>query len=170
MPDLFVRFGGHKYAAGVTLEVDRVDEFRERFRAYAASRLKAEDLLPELAIDGVLALRDVNDRSFEEVMALAPFGNGNPQPVFAALDVEVAGPPAALGEKHLRVCVKQDRRSLSLKAWNFAERAAELAAGARVDVAFTLEEDARSAARGYPGWAPVLRQVRPAEQWREAHA
>ena len=53
-------------------------------------------------------------------------------------------------EKHLRVTVRQNGRTLTLKAWNFADRAAELAAGARVDVAFQLEEDAYSAARGYP--------------------
>ena len=54
MPDLFARFGGHEHAAGVTLEESRVEEFRERFNACAASRLTAEDFLPEIAIDGVV--------------------------------------------------------------------------------------------------------------------
>ena len=104
------------------------------------------------------------------MFALAPFGHGNPPPLFAALDVEVAGPPAAWLEKHLKVMVRQNGRTLALKAWNWAARAAELPAGARVDVAFALEEDTRSAARGYPGWAAVLREVRPAAQAREAGA
>jgi single-stranded-DNA-specific exonuclease len=65
-------------------------------------------------------------------------------------------------EKHLRVTVRQNGRVLVLKAWNFAERAAEFEPGARVDVAFRLEEDAYSASRGYPGWAAVLKDVRPA--------
>ena len=65
-------------------------------------------------------------------------------------------------EKHLKVMVRQNGRTLALKAWNFAPRAAEFAAGTRVDVAFAIEEDAYSAARGYPGWAAVLREVRAA--------
>jgi uncharacterized protein with beta-barrel porin domain len=65
-------------------------------------------------------------------------------------------------EKHLKVMVRRNGRGLALKAWNFAARAAEVPAGARVDIAFALEEDAYSAARGYPNWAAVLRDVRPA--------
>jgi single-stranded-DNA-specific exonuclease len=159
MPDLFVRFGGHEHAAGVTMECGRVEEFRARFQAYAAARLQPEDFLPVLAVDGVIDLSEITDRSAAEVFSLAPFGHGNPPPLFAALDVEVAGPPAPWNEKHLRVMLRQGRRSLALKAWNFAGRATELTAGARVDVVFALEEDAYSLARGYPGWAAVLRDV-----------
>jgi single-stranded-DNA-specific exonuclease len=65
-------------------------------------------------------------------------------------------------EKHLRLTVKQNGRFLKLKAWNFADRETEVTQGARVDIAFALEEDAYSAARGYPGWCAVLRDVRPA--------
>ena len=164
MPELFVRFGGHEHAAGVTIEASRVEEFRERFNRYAAANLAPEDFLPHLPVDAVVDLREISDRSIDEVFALAPFGHGNPPPLFAALDAEVAGPPAVWKEKHLKVMVRQNGRTLALKAWNFAPRAAELAAGARVDVAFALEEDAYSAARGYPGWAAVLRDVRPAAQ------
>jgi single-stranded-DNA-specific exonuclease len=162
MPDLFVRFGGHEHAAGVTMECGRVPEFRERFQAYAAARLQPEDFLLELAVDGVIALNEITDRSAAEVFSLAPFGHGNPPPLFAAMDVEVAGQPAPWNEKHLRVVLRQGARSLALKAWNFAGRVAEMPAGARVDVAFSLEEDAYSLARGYPGWAAVLRDVRAA--------
>jgi len=162
MRDLFVRFGGHQHAAGVTLEAARVDEFRERFNAYAAAHLDPEDFLPRVETDAVVELRDITDRAVAEVFRLAPFGHGNPPPLFAALDAEVAGPPVVWNEKHLKLLVRQNGRTLVLKAWNFAERAAELPARARVDIAFTLEEDAYTAARGDPGWAAVLREVRPA--------
>ncbi len=162
MPDVFLRFGGHAHAAGVTLETSRVAEFRERFNSYAAALLRPEDFLPQVNVDAVIELREIGERSVDDVFALAPFGHSNPPPLFAALDVEIAGPPALWGEKHLKVMVRQNGRTLSLKAWNWAERAAEFAAGARLDVAFTLEEDPYSAARGYPGWAAVLREVRPA--------
>ena len=165
MPDLFVRFGGHQHAAGVTLEAARVEEFRRRFNAYAAARLRPEDFFPQTDVDAVIGFGDITDPGVQEVLALAPFGHGNPPPLLAALDVEVAGPPVVWNEKHLRVMVRQNSRTLALKAWNFAARAGEMPSGARVDIAFTLEEDAYSAARGYPGWAAVLGDVRAAEDY-----
>jgi single-stranded-DNA-specific exonuclease len=165
MPDLFVRFGGHQYAAGVTLEAARIDEFRQRFNAYAAARLSPEDFLPRMDVDAVIELGDLADAAVQEVLALAPFGHGNPQPLVAALDVEVAGQPVVMKEKHLRVMVRQNGRALALKGWNFAGRAGEMAPGARVDITFTLEEDAYSAARGYRAWAAVLRDVRAAKDY-----
>ena len=170
MPELFRKFGGHAHAAGVTLEVSNVEEFRRRFNQYACARLTADDFLRQVEVDAVVELREITERSVDDVFSLAPFGHGNEAPLFAALDVEVAGPPAVMKEKHLRVAVRQNGRTLTLKAWNFADRAAEFAVGSRVDVAFQLEEDAYSASRGYPGWAATLRDVRPAMQKREAGA
>ncbi len=165
MPDLFVRFGGHQYAAGVTLEAARIDEFRQRFNAYAAARLSPEDFLPRMDVDAVVEFGDLADAAVQGILALAPFGHGNPPPLVAALDVEVAGQPVVMKEKHLRVTMRQNGRALALKAWNFAGRAGEMPPGARVDITFTLEEDAYSAARGYPAWAAVLRDVRAAKDY-----
>lgn len=170
MPDLFVRFGGHRNAAGVTLACERVPEFRARFNEYAAARLQPEDFQRELRIDAVLDLAELDDRAIAELFALAPFGHHNPPPLLAALDVEVAGPPSLWKEKHLRVMLRQNRRSLVVKAWNFAGRAAELPPGARVDIAFSLEEDAYALSRGLPGWSAVLKDVRVAGQARRAGA
>jgi single-stranded-DNA-specific exonuclease len=165
MADLFVKFGGHKHAAGVTMDAARVGEFRERFNAFAAARLSADDYLRRVEIDAVLELGEINEQTIGELFGLAPFGHGNPPPLFAALNVEVAG-SVVWKEKHLKLNVRKNGRSLSLKAWNFAARASELSPGARVDLAFNLEEDAYSAARGYPPWAAILRDVRPAGNWR----
>jgi single-stranded-DNA-specific exonuclease len=162
MADLFVKFGGHKHAAGVTLDPANVDEFRERFNAYGLAHLQPEDFQPRMEIDGVLELKEIDEAAVNELFTLAPFGHGNPPPLFAALNVEIAAPPVVMKEKHLRVTARQNGRWLRLKAWNFADRAVELGQGARVDIAFALEEDAYSAARGYPGWCAVLRDVRSA--------
>jgi single-stranded-DNA-specific exonuclease len=162
MSGIFVRFGGHEFAAGVTLEAARVDEFRHRFNAYAAECLRPEDLVPRLEIDAVAGLADLTEQNVAEVFALAPFGHGNPLPMFAALGVEVSGVvPLGKDGKHLKVTVRSAGGVLPLKAWNFARRAAEVPQGAHVDVAFTIEEDAYSAARGGPSWAAKLRDVRP---------
>ena len=116
----------------------------------------------QVEVDAMLELGEITDRGIEEVWALGPFGAGNPPPLFAAMNVEVAAAPVIMKEKHLRVTVRQNGRTLTLKSWNSAGRAAELTAGARVDVAFALEEDTYSAARGYPGWAAMLRDFRGA--------
>jgi single-stranded-DNA-specific exonuclease len=162
MSGLFIKFGGHMHAAGLTMDSARVEEFRERFNAYAAQLLRPDDFLPCLDIDAVLELREIDEQTVEGVFALAPFGHGHQPPLFAALGVEVLEEPVVMKEKHLRVRVRQNGRTLKLKAWNFAERAAEFVPGARIDVVFQLEEDAYSASRGYPGWAAMLRDVRPA--------
>jgi single-stranded-DNA-specific exonuclease len=162
MPELFVKFGGHMHAAGVTLDCARVEEFRERFNAYAAQRLHPEDFLPCWDVDAVLELRDIDNRSVDGIFALAPFGHGQEPPCFAALNVEVAAAPGVVKEKHLRVPLRQNGRLLVFIAWNFVERAAEFSPGSRVDVVFQLEQDPYSASRGYPGWSAVLRDVRPA--------
>ena len=164
MSDLFVRFGGHAHAAGVTLEVEKVEEFRQRFNAYAAARLTPDDFRKQIAVDAVVELRELTERALEDIFTLAPFGHGNPAPVLAALDVEVAGPPVVKKERHLFIPIRQNGRVLMLKAWNFADRAAEFAPGARIDVAFQVEEDAYSASRGYPGWAAILVDARSAGQ------
>ncbi len=160
MADLFVKFGGHKHAAGVTLDPANVDQFRQRFNAYGLAHLQPEDYEARIEVDGVLELKEIDDASVYQVFTLAPFGHGNPPPLFAALDVEIAAPPIVMKEKHLRLAVKQNGRLLKLKAWNFADRAAEIPQGARVDIAFALEEDAYSAARGYANWCAVLRGLR----------
>jgi single-stranded-DNA-specific exonuclease len=163
MPELFERFGGHRQAAGLTLPSDKVDLFRARLNDFAAARLTLDDLAPQVEIDATLEFSEINERSVAELFSLAPFGCGNPAPKFVAFDVEVAGPPVLMKEKHLRLMLRQNGRTLALKAWNFAERACDLPAGARVDVIFTLENDAYAAARGLPGWGAVLRDCRPAQ-------
>jgi single-stranded DNA-specific DHH superfamily exonuclease len=106
---------------------------------------------------------------------LAPFGFGNPPPTFVVRGIEVAAPPDIKKERHLFLKFKSATNgsgtfgsSMSgsnvfrAKAWNFAERAAELAAGSRVDVAIQFEDDDYSAARGYAPWQAILKDVRPA--------
>lgn len=163
MADLLLRFGGHSHAAGVTLDPSRIDEFRARLQAYAAARLRPEDFAPRLAIDAVLPLSELTEASIRDLFALAPFGRGNPAPVLAALNVELAGPPVVWKEKHLKLMVRQKNRTLLLKAWNFAARRDEFAASARLDIAFQIEQDA------YTAWSAVLKDARAAGA-REAAA
>jgi single-stranded-DNA-specific exonuclease len=161
MPDLFTRFGGHRQAAGLSMDAQSVPEFRRRLNAYAAERLTAADLRPQLAVDALVDLKELTTGpAVEELLSMAPFGFGNPPPLLAILDAEIAATPIVVKEKHLRVHFRQNGRNLLSKAWNFADRAAELSAGARMDAAFSLEEDSYSASRGWGGWAATLKDVR----------
>ena len=161
MPDLFTRFGGHRQAAGVSLASDRIVEFRERLNAWAAGKLTPADFQPQLAIDALVDLKELTTGpAVEEMLSMAPFGFGNPPPVLAILDAEVAAAPVLVKEKHLRVHLRQKGRNLLSTAWNFAERAAELPAGAHADAAFTVEEDPYSQSRGWGGWSAILKDVR----------
>jgi len=159
--DLFRRFGGHSMAAGLAMDAARLKEFRERLNRYAAARLTPEDFRPHLEADALLRLSEVSDDSIAEVLSLAPFGAGNPQPTFVIRNLEVIH-SEVWKEKHVRLKLKGEGRWLFPKAWNFAGRMEELRPGARIDAVVSFEEDSYSAARGYAPWSAQLRDVRAA--------
>jgi single-stranded-DNA-specific exonuclease len=160
MPELFSKFGGHRQAAGLTIAAERIDEFRERLRAHAASKLTPEDFIKTIEIDSEIDFREIDDASVSEILSLAPFGFGNPAPVFVARNLEIAACEVK-NEKHVFVKLKSQGKNLRAKAWNFAERAAEFQPGSRVDLAFAIEDDAYSAARGYAPWQIIMKDVKP---------
>lgn len=162
MPELFYKFGGHRQAAGVTLDAARLEEFRQRLRTYAARRLTPEDFIPELEIDAELAGEEISDAAVLQVLDLAPFGYGNPTPAFLLRNVEIAAAAGIRNERHLFVPIHAGGRVRLAKAWNFAGRASEFQPGSRMDVVVQFEDDAYSAARGYAPWQMVVRDVRPA--------
>lgn len=162
MADLFEKFGGHRQAAGVTLPADLVPEFRERFNAYAAAHLAPDDLTQVIDVDSSIDFHEVNEQAVYEVLSLAPFGNGNPAPLFAVRGAEVAAEPVVWKERHLRLSLRQNGRNLQMKAWQFADRVEEFEARRRVDAVVCFEDDPYSAARGYPGWSTILKDVRRA--------
>jgi len=158
MPDLFTKFGGHRQAAGVTLHSEHLEIFRQRFRSHAATILTPADFEPALEIDTEIDLREINDEAVAEVLDLAPFGFGNPPPLFAARSVEIKSSEIR-NEKHFFAKLFSHGRVLPVKAWNFADRAAELTPGATVDVAFALEDDPFSASRGYAPWQAIVKDI-----------
>jgi single-stranded-DNA-specific exonuclease len=164
MAELFTKFGGHRQAAGLTMPNERIEAFRQQFNTYASERLSVDDFRRTVEIDAALGLHELNDRSVECLLSLAPFGMGNSTPVFAVMDAEICGPPVVMKEKHLRIPMRQNGRTVMVKAWNFAERAGELRPGIRVDAALCIEEDSYSRDRGYGGWGAVLRDFRPAQK------
>jgi single-stranded-DNA-specific exonuclease len=139
---LLLRFGGHRQAAGLTLDAARIREFRAAVNAVADETLGPDDLMPRLRIDGDLSFRTITGDVASGVASLAPFGAGNPRPVFAARRVEIVDGPRKLKERHLKMALKQDGRIFRAIAWRAAERHDYLAEHkAAVDVAFSLEQN-----------------------------
>lgn len=161
MPDLLTRFGGHRQAAGLTLHAAQLDEFRRRFSKFAAARLTPDDLRPEYTVDAEASLEELTDRCVREVFALGPFGFGNPAPILYTPEVEVAGPISIFKDgKHLRVPLRHGKRMLFCNGWNFGDRTALFAAGAKLDILFQIEDDPMSRKRGYGSWCISLKDVR----------
>ena len=140
--DLFLRFGGHKQAAGLTMDAARVPEFRARINAHADQVLEPDDLRPRLRIDAALNLRHITQDLVDGLSALAPFGLANPRPVFHAMPVEIVDGPRPIKDRHLKMTFRQDGRSFRAIAWRAAERAAFLTENrAGVNLAFSLEQN-----------------------------
>ncbi|MCU0245288.1 MAG: single-stranded-DNA-specific exonuclease RecJ [Bryobacter sp.] len=156
LSDLFRKFGGHAQAAGVTLPIERVAEFRERFRADAAARLSPDDFRPVHEVDAVLPASSVGAEALADLARLAPFGHRNPPPALAILGAEITGPLRNLGDKGHKGLARQNGSALPFKAWRFHHRLDELALGRAVDLLFHLEPDK------YDGWSATLKDVREA--------
>jgi len=139
--DLFVRFGGHRSAAGVSIQGHRIPEFAARFNAVAAERLTEDDLIPELRVDLEVTLDQVNDQLESLLRHLEPCGIGNPSPVLVARDVVVASPPRMIGKDGLKVAVRGNDRYLVAIGWGMAPRIGELEPGRSIDIAFRIERD-----------------------------
>ena len=139
---LFMRFGGHKQAAGLTMDAARVGEFRAAINLYADTMLGPDDLRPRLRIDGAVTFRSLNGDVAYQVSQLAPFGAGNPRPMFSAAGVEIIDGPRSLKERHLKMALRQEGRTFRAVAWRAIERQAFLEQHrARLDFAFWLEQN-----------------------------
>src|SRR5690606_37464813 len=139
--DVFLQFGGHRQAAGVTLEAARIGELRDRLCRCANERLGPEDLIPRLRIDAELGLREISSDVVRHLGRLGPFGAANPKPVFRAAPVELIAPPKKLKERHLALLVRQAGRAFRAMAWRAADREAYLSANrSGLELAYSLGE------------------------------
>lgn len=140
--DLFERFGGHRQAAGLTMPSARIPALRERLAQHAAEVLSFEDLVPRVRIDGLLPLADISPEVLVGLDRLAPFGVGNPSPLFLSGPAEVASGPRVMKERHLSLAVRQGARTYRAVMWRGAEFSGTIEAHrAAIDVAYALERN-----------------------------
>ena len=106
--DLLIHFGGHQAAAGLAVEVDKIEEFRSKFNQVVKESLTEEELLPEIHIDSKLRFSEITPKFLRIIDQFSPFGPGNMRPVFVSEDVELASNPRIVGTNHLIVALKQN--------------------------------------------------------------
>ncbi|NGX26410.1 MAG: Single-stranded-DNA-specific exonuclease RecJ [Chlamydiae bacterium] len=119
--DLLENFGGHDYAAGLTIKHENIERFRERFIASADKKLAEQDIQSKLQLDAKIDFGELTFDFMESLNLLEPFGNENPPPIFYA-DAHQAWPPKIVGKDHLKFYLKQNERMVEGIAFNMAAR------------------------------------------------
>ncbi len=105
--DVLIHFGGHKAAAGLAVEIDKLEEFKQKFGQIVKESMNSDDLSPEINIDSQLKFSEITPKFLRIIDQFAPFGPGNMRPVFLSEDVEIAGTPRIVGNNHLLTSLRQ---------------------------------------------------------------
>ena len=118
-----VSFGGHKMAAGVTIETEKIERFAKEFEAYAQQNLNREDVAAKLHIDAITPLGEFRKEAVSELQMLEPFGQGNPKPIFATKGVRLASQPRKVGVNgdHLQLAIADNTASLRCIGFGFGK-------------------------------------------------
>ena len=106
--DLLLQFGGHEAAAGLAVELEKLDEFRNKFNSILKTCMKQEDISPELHIDVKISFSEISPKFIRILDQFAPFGPGNMRPVFLSEDVSLVYQPKIVGSNHIVTCFKQN--------------------------------------------------------------
>lgn len=144
--DLLESFGGHMYAAGLTLKRDNVQKLRDRFEEVVHEMISPEQLIPQINIDAELNFPDITPKFYRVLKQFEPFGPGNMNPVFFAENVADNGSGRRVGIKgeHLKLNLIQENKpfdDLEAIAFNLGEKFDKIASGNTFDIAYTVAEN-----------------------------
>jgi len=134
----FLNYGGHHKAAGLTVMPEKFQEFKREFLAYAAKVIDDNDLIPELVIDSLVDIDQINLNTARIIQDVGPFGETNPEPVFVMEDVLVRDMMTMSNGKHLKLYVQKSNQIYECVWWNAGELKDEIVFGMPADVAFRL--------------------------------
>lgn len=149
--DLFIKFGGHKYAAGLSLHENKLDELKKRFEEGVKKRITKQQTIPSLKIDGIINPKDLSPdiknspypKLLRLVEQLAPFGPSNMRPVFVMEKLKNAGYSKIVGENHIKFHIKQkdDKRAFFGIGFNMGKSYSILKDEKEFSLAFTLDKN-----------------------------
>jgi single-stranded-DNA-specific exonuclease len=158
--DLLENFGGHPFAAGLSIKKENIDEFVERFEAYVSEHIENEMLSPEINIDSELDVRQISDNFFSILKQFAPFGPGNMSPVFMTKNAWDTGYAKVVGEKHLKFRVQNPQGNpagFDAIAFGQSENL-HIVKGHGFDVCYTIDENVW---RGNVSLQLMIKDVKP---------
>lgn len=139
---LVEQFGGHKFAAGLTVKAQNIDAFCNRFEEIVNSRVHAETFTPRIEIDNKLHFSQITPKFFRILKQFAPFGPGNMHPVFMSEGVFAAGYMRVVGENHLHLALQQpDTTSFMSIGFNLGHNFNLIAKGVPFNMCYTIEEN-----------------------------
>ncbi len=150
--DLLIHFGGHQAAAGLAVEVNKVQEFRARFNSIVRESLLEEDLFPEITIDSKLKFSEISPKFLRILDQFSPFGPANMRPVFLSEDVKIASNPRIVGSNHLLVTLRQDgcEKVFDCIGFNMGNFCEDLTKNnSTIDVVYSIDKTVRDG-RFYP--------------------
>jgi len=135
-------FGGHKYAAGLSIESDNIPAFRESLNKMAREHLTDEMLVPKLMIDCEVHFNELIGDFLKLLNRMAPFGPQNMRPVFLSTDLQIVGTPTVVGKNHLKFKVRQDGIVMDAIGFDLGDLSYRIAPGERgVQMVYVIEEN-----------------------------
>ena len=140
--DLLIQFGGHKYAAGLTMHQENVEAFKDRFEEVVSATILPEQLIQQIQIDAELRLNQIEPKFFRILNQFAPFGPENMSPVFLTKNVYVSGNASLVGPAHIKLSVMQEGQApFDCIAFNHGEYLPYLKSGVPFDICYSIEEN-----------------------------
>jgi single-stranded-DNA-specific exonuclease len=139
--DLLLGYGGHFYAAGMTLEPGNVDAFRTRFEEVVAATITPDLLIPEIIIDGEIPFKDLKPAFYNIICQMEPFGPDNLKPVWVTRKVMNSGYSRVVKDNHIKFSLRQENILFNGIGFNMARKFHLLQEQKPIDIVFTLDEN-----------------------------
>jgi len=140
--NLMLGFGGHKYAAGLSISSENVSLLKSKLNSYAQGIMDEGVLTPKIRIDSELKLNEIDAKFVRVLNLFAPFGPQNMRPVFMSKNLQVVGTPQIVGNKHLKFKVRQNGVSIDAIGFNLGDLLYRIEPGKRnLDMAFSIDEN-----------------------------
>ncbi|MDR1779514.1 MAG: single-stranded-DNA-specific exonuclease RecJ [Tannerella sp.] len=163
--DLLENFGGHTYAAGLSLREENLEAFTNRFKQIADEEINSEQMTPQLDIDNIIDLKDINQRFMNELKMLDPLGPENEKPIFCTRNVHDYGTSKLVGKdsEHLKLEIIDSKNGGPIHgiAFGMHEHSSFIKEGKPFDICYSVEENTYN---GNTTIQLMVKDIRPAEQ------